>query len=142
MEKNSKLLLLILAGALLLSLGCNKHPLPGKKTPTTFTLNSTAIIEGGETGYFFASGDPTASGTYEMLYDLVGDSLHCSQTLFTTAGTIVIKSDCSLVTNTGAWFITGATGSYWNLEGEGTLIMEFPKDAPSVEAMSGYTWRR
>jgi hypothetical protein len=141
MEKNSKLLLLIMAGVLLSFLGCNKHPLSGK-TPTTFTLNSTGIIEGGESGYFFANGDPTVSGTYEMLFEVVDDSLHCSQTLFTTTGTIVIQSDCSLVTNTGDWFITDGTGTYWNLEGEGTLIMEFPKDAPGIEAMSGFTWRR
>lgn len=141
MKKQFMFVLLLGACSLFFHVGCRKSPLP-LKTATTFTLNSTGVIEGGESGYFFATGDPTVSGTYEMLFEVVGDSLHCDQTLFTTEGTIVIHSDCSLLNNTGLWFVTDGTGTYWNLEGEGSLIMEFPKNSPGIEAMSGYTWRR
>ena len=141
MEKNLKFLLLVLAGSLFLFLGCKKDHV-NKTTPTTFTLNTTAVLsEGEETGYFFASGDPTTSGTYRMIIQVDGDSLHCSQTLTDPKGTIVIQSDCSLASNEGKWFVTDGTDAYWNLEGKGTLIMEFPTNAPGVEALRGVTWR-
>lgn len=133
-------LLLVFATLLFLS-GCKKRS--DRITPTTFTLNSTKVIsESQESGYFFASGDPTVSGTYLMHIEVDGDSLHCDQTLTTTKGEIVIHSDCSLVSMEGTWFIVDGTDAYWNLEGHGTLFMEFPEGSPSIEALSGVTWRR
>ena len=142
MEKNLKFLLFVLAGSLFLFLGCKKDHV-NKTTPTTFTLNVTASpSEGVVTGYFFASGDPTTSGTFKMAIQTVGDSLHCSQTLADPKGTIVIRSDCSTTSMQGKWFVTDGTDAYWNLEGKGTLIMDFPANAPAVEALTGVTWRK
>ena len=139
MKKHYTLFLIFTA---LISLsGCKKHA--DRITATTFTLNTTEIIsESQESGYFFASGDPTVSGTFLMHIEVAGDSLHCDQTLTTTKGKIVIHSDCSLTSMEGTWFITEGSDAYWNLEGHGTLFMEFPKDSPSIEALSGFTWRR
>jgi hypothetical protein len=143
MEKNLKFLLLVLAGPSLLIFGCTKDCLHDRTTKTTFTLNTTMVVsETRETGYYFASGDPTTSGTYEMDITVVGDSLHCSQILFSKEGTITIRSDCSLNTMAGKWYVTHGTRAYSNLEGNGTLIMEFPANGPSVEALAGETWRR
>lgn len=135
-------MLVLVASIILVLPGCVKdHRID--RTPTTFTLYVTGTTdEAEETGYFLANGDPTVSGTFIMQIHVDGDSLHCSQTLSTTKGNIVIRSDCSLVTMTGIWFITEGSGSYRNLRGEGTLIMDFPKDSPAVEALSGVTWRR
>jgi hypothetical protein len=137
----SKLLILILP--LLVLSGCKKdEPL---KTNTTFTLTLTEETKPGTfTGYFTSSGDPTTSGTFTMMVQQVGaDSLHCSQTLATPdVGTITIISDCSLTNNTGDWYITEGSGSYANLEGNGSLIMSFPTNAPVIEALYGKTWRQ
>lgn len=71
------------------------------------------------------------------------DSLHCSQTLVVpTVGTITIISDCSMNTNTGAWYISDGTGAFANLKGNGSLIMSYPtENTPDLEALYGKTWR-
>ena len=142
MKIQLKFLLLLLGVSFFILPGCKKdHNL--KRTATTFTLTLTGETKPGTfTGYFNASGDPTISGTFTMDVAQTGDSLHCSQTLVSSKGSTTIISDCSLVTNTRAWYITTGTDAYSNLRGEGDLIMSFPENSPEIEALSGYTWRQ
>ncbi len=142
MKKHLPFMLLVIAVPFLILPGCKKSE---RRTDTTFTLTSThQPAPDTLTGYFTASGDPTTSGNFTMAIQLVGtDSLHCSQTLSVpTVGAITITSDCSLTTNTGAWYITSGTGSYTNLHGNGSLIMSFPEGSPGIEALHGQTWRQ
>jgi hypothetical protein len=145
MKKQVFSMLLLLTVSVMLLPGCKKEDLI-IKTDTNFLLKVKEYVNDvTNTGYFTSSGDPTTSGYYSMDVHLVGeDSLHCSQTLEVPAvGTITIISDCSLTTNTGAWYITKGTGAYANLRGNGSLIMSFPtKTVPDdIEAMYGKTWR-
>ena len=141
MKMQLKFLLLMGVSFFILA-GCKKDHTP-KRTATTFTLTATGETKPGTlTGYFVASGDPTVSGTFTMDVAQTGDSLHCSQTLVSSKGSTTIISDCSLVTMTGAWYITTGTGAYSNLRGEGDLLMSFPANSPAIEALSGYTWRQ
>ena len=142
MKNQLKFLLLLLGVSFFILPGCKKdHNL--KRTATTFTLTLTGETKPGTfTGYFNASGDPTISGTFTMDVAQTGDSLHCSQTLVSSKGSTTIISDCSLVTNTGAWYITTGTDAYSNLRGEGDLLMSFPENSLGIEALSGYTWRQ
>ena len=142
MKMQLKALLLLLGVSFFILAGCKKDHTP-KRTATTFTLTATGETKPGTlTGYFVASGDPTVSGTFTMDVAQTGDSLHCSQTLVSSKGSTTIISDCSLVTMTGAWYITTGTGAYSNLRGEGDLLMSFPANSPAIEALSGYTWRQ
>ena len=143
MRKNLKLLPILLAVSFVAFSGCNKHDFICK-TSTNFTLTLTDEPKTGTfTGYFVASGDPTVSGTFTMEVNQNGDSLHCSQTLVVPdIGSTTIVSNCSLTDMTGEWFITNGTGAYSNLHGEGSLLMSFPADSPSIEALYGETWRQ
>jgi hypothetical protein len=141
MKRKVRSTLLLLAVSLLVLWGCKKED---RTTDTTFTLVSTeSPAPDTQAGYFTASGDPTTSGTFVMTIQLVGtDSLHCSQVLTVkSVGSITIISDCSLTTNTGTWFITTGNGAYANLHGNGSLIMSFPENGSTVEALQGKTWR-
>ncbi len=144
MKKHLLSMLVLLAVSSTLLFGCKKEDMP-KLTDTTFTLTVKEYVnEMTNTGYFTSSGDPTTAGNYTMDVHVAGDSLHCSQTLTVPAvGTITIISDCSVTTNTGAWYITEGTGAYANLRGNGSLIMSFPtENNPSdIEALYGKTWR-
>jgi hypothetical protein len=136
---------LLFALSLIILSGCTKED-HKKTTDTTFTLTTKEYVnEITNTGYFTASGDPTTAGNYTMDVHLIGtDSLHCSQTLTVpSVGSITIISDCSMVTNTGVWYITEGTGAYANLAGNGSLIMSLPTTSSTldIEALYGKTWR-
>lgn len=142
MRNNVKFLLLLFGVSFLIVSGCKKEHIQ-RRTSTTFTLTLVKQPKPGTwNGYFVASGDPTVSGTFTMNVHRAGDSIHCSQTLVVPEkGSTTIKSDCSLVTMTGKWYITNGTGAYWNLRGEGSNIMSFPANSPAIDAFYGYTWR-
>src|SRR5215203_952853 len=146
MKKQVLSMLVMFAVASALLSGCKKEDKP-KLTDTTFILSVKEYVNDiTNTGYFTATGDPATAGYYSMDVHLVGkDSLHCSQTLTVPqVGSITIISDCSMTTNTGAWYISEGTGAYANLEGNGSLIMSWPSKTSSddIEALYGKTWRR
>jgi hypothetical protein len=142
MKKQCLSLLVILGIIASFLSGCTKEQ--DKLTDTTFTLTATEQKDFTLTGYFTASGDPTTAGTFVMdITPGANDSIHCSQSLvIPTVGTITIRSDCSMMTNTGSWYITEGTGAYANLHGSGSLVMSIPQAGNIIEALYGKTWRK
>jgi hypothetical protein len=143
MKKQVQFMLLLMGVSICLLWSCKKDDSP-HLTQTTFKMTFTERKAPGIFGgYFDAKGDPTTIGTVTMSVTPVGmDSFHCSQTFVVpTSGTFTILSDCSMSTNTGAWYVVNGTAAYANLEGKGSLVMTTSK-AGNVEVLYGNTWRR
>ena len=78
-------------------------------------------------GTFTTSGALTISGTTSMDVgpNTNGKIAHCVVTLITSDGTITIHQECEFATAIpkGQWRIASGTGAYWNLKGNGSLLM-------------------
>jgi hypothetical protein len=91
-----------------------------------FTISDDTAV-----GTFESSGALEVSGLESQVFRVSGWSLHCVHTLTSAAGTIVIHSQCNMLTNVGQWRIVSVTGAYANLKGEGSLLMVFNPDNPA-----------
>lgn len=114
-------------------------PTPASTTPTPVTI--TAVYTGGAfpnfTGTFTTSGALTISGTTTMDISPNANGVrgHCVVTLYPSdGGSITIHQECEFASPTpkGQWQIVSGTGAYWNLKGNGSLLMP-----PATEAMTG-----
>ncbi len=87
-------------------------------------------------GTFTTSGALTISGTSTMDIGLNGNGIrgHCVVQLIASDGTITIHQECEFGTPIpkGQWQIVSGTGAYWNLKGNGSLLMP-----PDTEDMTG-----
>ena len=102
-----------------------------------FTVSDDTAI-----GTFESSGGIATSGVESQLFQVAGLSLHCVHTLVAEGGTIVIRSQCNLITNVGQWRIVSGTGAYAGLRGNGTLLMVFSPDDPTEahELLDGWVY--
>ena len=135
MRKYLKSVLLLIAVTPLIFSGCKKEHSHQVKIQQILT---GANEDGNATGPFEASGAIKTSGTFVMQITPVGtDSIHCFNVLTAPEGTIILTMRCSMVTNTGEWNITGGSGLYRHLRGDGTLVMEFPPGELGRETSTG-----
>jgi hypothetical protein len=105
-------------------------PAPVKSTPVriiaTFTDVSTPTLF---TGTFTTSGALNISGNAIMVIsdNANGKRAHCVLTLTASdgTGTITIHQQCQFATvpPKGRWEIASGTGAYWDLKGNGSLLM-------------------
>jgi hypothetical protein len=135
-----KSILLLFGVYFIILMGCRKRD----GLPTTIIGTYTSQKGLTFTGTFTATAGLTTSGTTVMDVTVAGDSLFCTNKFLAPEGTFKMKMECSMLNNTGHWKITGGTGHYGGLRGEGSLIMTFPPDVPSgvlnIETMTGVVW--
>jgi len=113
-------------------------PTPTPTTPTAVTI--TAVYDFSTfpnvSGTFTTSGALTISGTTTMDIGLNvnGKRGHCVVVLTAWNGTITIHQECQFGSSPakGRWEIVSGTGAYWNLRGNGSVLMP-----PNAEAMTG-----
>ena len=109
-----------------------------KPTPVTIvsTFNSCTEDFSICTGTFVTTGALGTSGTVTMLSDFLFNAkgklvrAHCLYTyVFSNGSTLSAREECHFSTDPseGRWEITGGTGAYANLKGEGSALM--PNDA-------------
>ena len=105
-------------------------------------IHDFAISDDTAVGSFESTGAIATSGAESQVVRVAGLSLHCVHTLTTAAGTLVIHSQCNLVTNVGQWRIVSGTGTYAGLEGNGSLLMVFNPDNPAEahELLDGWLY--
>lgn len=147
MKMKLKLTLLLFGASFLWMMGCKKHE--GVAT-TIIGTNLEAPKPGTLTGTFTATGGLNTSGTHVMVVEPLGtDSIHCTWTMTAPDGTFIMLQDCEKPPKmSGSWHITGGTGRYVGLRGNGTLTMMFPPDpgvppgAIGVETNTGVVWWR
>lgn len=82
-------------------------------------------------GTFESTGAIATSGLESQVFRVEGWSLHCVHTLVAKEGTIVIHSQCNMITNLGQWRVVSGTGAYAGLKGNGSLLMVFNPDDPA-----------
>ena len=85
-----------------------------------FTDSDTTAV-----GTFESTGAIATSGLESQVFRVNGLSLHCIHTLTAAKGTIVIHSQCNLLSNVGQWRVVSGTGAYAGLKGNGSLLMVF-----------------
>jgi hypothetical protein len=111
-------------------------PSPPAAKPTWVTI--TAVYDFSTfpnvSGTFTTSGALTISGTTTMSVHRYASVGHCVVVLYATDGTITIHQECVFKTSPpqGRWEIVSGTGAYWNLKGNGSLLMP-----PNAEDMTG-----
>jgi hypothetical protein len=102
-------------------------PAPVKSTPVRIIATFTDVSTLTQTGTFTTSGALNISGDVIMVISLNanGTIAHCVLTLTASDGTITIDQQCQFATvpPVGRWEITSGTGAYWNLKGNGSLLM-------------------
>ena len=102
-------------------------PAPVKSTPVRIIATFTDVSTLTQTGTFTTSGALNISGDVIMVISLNanGTIAHCVLTLTASDGTITIHQECQFATvpPKGRWEITSGTGAYWNLKGNGSLLM-------------------
>ena len=110
--------------------------------PIFIDIHDFAISDDTAVGTFDASGAIESSGLESQVFRVSGLSLHCVHTLTAAEGSIVIRSQCNLVTNVGQWRIESSTGAYAGLKGNGSLLMVFNPDDPAEahELLDGWVY--
>ena len=102
-------------------------PAPVKSTPVRIIATFTDVSTLTQTGTFTTSGALNISGDVIMVISLNANETiaHCVLTLTASDGTITIHQQCQFATvpPVGRWEITSGTGAYWNLKGNGSLLM-------------------
>ena len=99
--------------------------------PVFIDIHDFAVSDDTAVGTFESSGAIETSGLESQVFRVAGLSLHCVHTLTASEGTIVIRSQCNLVTNVGQWRVVSGTGAYAGLKGNGSLLMVFNPDDPT-----------
>lgn len=99
--------------------------------PVFIDIHDFAITDTTAVGTFTSTGAITTTGVESQVFRVEGMSLHCVHTLTDAAGTIVISSQCNMITNVGQWRIVSGTGAYAGLKGNGSLLMVFNPDDSS-----------
>ena len=110
--------------------------------PVFIDIHDFLISDDTALGTFEASGAVDASGEESQVSLIAGLSLHCVHTLTAAEGSIVIRSQCNLVTNVGQWRIVSGTGAYAGRKGNGSLLMVFNPDDPAEahELLDGWVY--
>ena len=141
-----KLMLLLFGVSFITLMGCRKND---HFAPITIKGTNLASPKPGTlTGTFTATGAFKTSGTALMIVVPAGtDSIHCDYTMTAPEGTFTLGLDCEKPPKMlGVWKVTGGTGRYKNLQGNGSLVMMFPPDvspgAISEETMTGVVWKK
>ena len=99
--------------------------------PIFIDIHDFTVSDDTAVGTFESSGAIATSGVESQVFRAEGQSLHCVHTLAAPEGTIVIHSQCNLVTNVGQWRVVSGTGAYAGLKGNGSLLMVFNPDDPT-----------
>ena len=100
-----------------------------KSTPVRIFATFTDVSTLTQTGTFATSGALNISGDVIMVIspNANGKRAHCVLTLTASdgSGTFTIHQQCQFATNPikGRWEIASGTGAYWNLKGNGSLLM-------------------
>ena len=110
--------------------------------PVFIDIHDFAVSDDTAVGTFESSGAIATTGLESQVFRVSGLSLHCVHTLTVAGGTIVIHSQCNLVTNLGQWRIVSGTGAYAGLRGNGSLLMVFNPDDPNEahELLDGWVY--
>ena len=110
--------------------------------PVSIVIHDFAVSDDTAVGTFESSGAIETSGVESQVFRINGLTLHCLHTLTAVEGTIVIRSQCNLVTNVGQWRIVSGTGAYAGLKGNGSLLMVFNPDDPNEahELLDGWVY--
>ena len=124
---------------LCLALGATIALLAGTAATATSPESVTFVLDQAPSaaGTFVASGAVVDSGAHSMEIRFSGMSLHCIDTMTSTAGTIVVRLDCNLHTMNGEWRVVSGTGAYSELKANGSLVMEFFPDGSFRETLTG-----
>ncbi|MGH9967569.1 MAG: hypothetical protein ACREBG_07010 [Pyrinomonadaceae bacterium] len=111
-----------------------------KRQPVSIVIHDFAVSDDTAVGTFESTGDIETSGLESQVFRVNGLTLHCVHTLTAAEGTIVIHSQCNLLTNVGQWRIVSGTGAYAGLKGNGSLLMVFNPDDPTeaFELLDGW----
>ena len=146
MKMQLKLMPLLFGVSFVTLMGCRKDD---HSAAITIKGTNLAIPKPGTlTGTFTATGAFKTSGTALMIVVPVGtDSIHCDYTMTAAEGIFTLGLDCEKPPKmSGAWKVTGGTGRYKNLQGNGSLIMMFPPNvspgALSEEILTGVVWKK
>lgn len=134
MKMQLKLMLLLFGVSFTTLMGCKKKDNVITPVAATITISHKAVVMPGTlSGIFTATGGISTSGTELMIVQPNGtDSIHCTQTITASEGSITMLQDCSKSKMSGSWHITSSTGKYAALQGNGTLtMMMFPPGDPS-----------
>jgi hypothetical protein len=110
--------------------------------PIFIDIHDFAVSDDQSVGTFESSGAIETSGTESQLVRVEGLTLHCVHTLTAEEGTIVIHSQCNMLTNKGQWRVVSGTGAYAGLKGNGSLLMVFNPDNPAEahELLDGWVY--
>ncbi len=111
-----------------------------KPQPVFIVIHDFTVSDDTAVGTFESTGAIVTSGGESQVFRVNGLSLHCVHTLTAAEGTIVIHSQCNLVTNVGQWRVVSGTGAYAGLKGNGSLLMVFNPDDPTegFEILDGW----
>jgi len=110
--------------------------------PIYIDIHDFAISDDTAVGTFESTGAIETSGLESQVFRVEGLTLHCVHTLSAAEGTIVIHSQCNMITNVGQWRIVSGTGAYSGLRGNGSLLMVFNPDDPAEahELLDGWVY--
>ena len=110
--------------------------------PVFIDIHDFTVSDDTAVGTFESTGAIATSGDESQVFRVAGLSLHCVHTLTAAEGTIVIRSQCNLVTNVGQWRVVSGTGAYAGLKGNGSLLMVFNPDDPTEahELLDGWVY--
>ena len=110
--------------------------------PVFIDIHDFTVSDDTAVGTFESTGGIATTGDESQVFRVSGLSLHCVHTLTDANGTIVIYSQCNLVTNVGQWRVVSGTGAYAGLRGNGTLLMVFNPDDPTEahELLDGWVY--
>jgi len=135
MKTQLKPMLIFVTATLGIFSGCQKQE--GIYT-TIKQVSLTLNKDNTETGTFTSKGGVNTKGTFIMDVQYVGtDSFYCLNKLISDDGTFTTRMKCSMITNTGAWYVIGGTGKYKLLEGRGNLVMSYPEGIVGVKVLTG-----
>src|SRR5262249_37010090 len=110
--------------------------------PIFIDIHDFTVSEDTAVGTFESFGAIETDGLESQVFRVEGLTLHCVHTLTAEEGTIVIASQCNLLTNVGQWRIVRGTGAYAGLRGNGSLLMVFNPDDPAEahELLDGWVY--
>ena len=110
--------------------------------PVFIDIHDFTVSDDTAVGTFESTGAIATSGVESQVFLVAGLSLHCVHTLTAAEGTIVIRSQCNLVTNVGEWRVVSGTGAFAGLKGNGSLLMVFNPDDPTEahELLDGWVY--
>ena len=113
-----------------------------ERVPIFIDIHDFTVSDDTAVGTFESTGAIATTGLESQVFRVAGLSLHCVHTLTDANGTIVIRSQCNLVTNVGEWRVVSGTGAYAGLKGNGSLLMVFNPDDPNEahELLDGWVY--